>query len=260
MRLLCCYLSILFRSQMQYRTSFWLLATGQFFLPFTTLAGIWFLFDRFGSIRGWEFPEVAICFAVIHMAFAISECFARGFDTFSSLVVSGEFDRLLVRPRSTILQVLGSRFEFTRIGRLAQSLIVLIWAIAHASIDWTLLKGCTLVLMILSGTIIFAGILILAATMCFWTVQGLEVANILTDGGKELAQYPLQIYERWVVRFFTFIIPFGCVNYLPLQYLLGRTDGHGLLYALTPLGGLVFFIPCLFIWRIGVRHYRSTGS
>jgi len=260
MKLFLGYLSILFRSQMQYKTSFWLLTAGQFFIPFTTFAGIWFLFDRFGTLQGWEFYEVAICFAVIHMAFAISECFARGFDSFSSLVVSGDFDRLLVRPRSTVLQVLGSRFEFTRIGRLVQSLIVLIWAVVNVSLDWTPLKLITLILMVISGTVIFAGILILAATMCFWTVQGLEVVNILTNGGRELAQYPLQIYERWVVRLFTFVIPFGCINYLPLLYILGRTDGHDLLYALTPLAGLLFFIPCLFVWQFGVRHYRSTGS
>jgi ABC-2 type transport system permease protein len=260
MKLFMRYLSILFRSQMQYKTSFWLLTVGQFFTPFTMIAGIWFLFERFGSLRGWDFHEVAICFAVIHMAFAISECFARGFDTFASLIVSGDFDRLLVRPRSTFLQVLGSKFEFTRIGRLAQSSIVLIWATASASIDWTPLKALTLGLMILSGTIIFAGIFILVATLCFWTVQGLEIANILTNGGKEMAQYPLQIYERWVVRFFTFIIPFGCVNYLPLQYILGRTDGDEMFYSLTPLAGFLFFFLCLIVWQFGVRHYRSTGS
>lgn len=29
---------------------------------------------------------------------------------------------------------------------------------------------------------------------------------------------------------------------------------------LAPLVGPVFLVLCLQIWRIGVRHYRSTGS
>lgn len=260
MRLYGKYILILFKSQMQYRTSFWLLSIGQFLVPFSIFAGLYFLFERFGQIKGWAFHEVALCFAIIHMAFAISECFARGFDSFSSLVGNGDFDRVLVRPRSTVLQVLGSKFEFTRVGRLLQSVIVLCWAISRLSLEWTLLKAVTLVFMVASGVFIFTGIFMLAATMCFWTIQGLEIANIFTDGGREMAQYPLGIYQKWVTRFFTFIIPFGCVNYLPLLYLLDKTSGNDLPYMLAPAAGILFILPCLLVWRIGVRHYRSTGS
>jgi ABC-2 type transport system permease protein len=254
------YISIILKSQLQYRTSFWLLCLGQFLVPFSLFAGLYFLFARFGSLKGWDFYEVALCFSIIHMAFAISECCARGFDGFSSLVVNGDFDRVLVRPRGTILQVLGARFEFSRIGRLVQSLGVLIWAVATLPVYWNAMKVVTLVLMVLSGVFVFSGIFMLAATLCFWTIQGLEVANIFTDGGREMAQYPLGIYKKWVVRFFTFVIPFGCVNYLPLMYLLNKTTGNGFWYMLTPLFGILFIIPCLFLWRFGVRHYRSTGS
>jgi ABC-2 type transport system permease protein len=254
------YISIILKSQLQYRTSFWLLCLGQFLVPFSLFAGLYFLFARFGSLKGWDFYEVALCFSIIHMAFAISECCARGFDGFSSLVVNGDFDRVLVRPRGTILQVLGARFEFSRIGRLVQSLSVLIWAVATLPVYWNAMKVVTLVLMVLSGVFVFSGIFMLAATLCFWTIQGLEVANIFTDGGREMAQYPLGIYKKWVVRFFTFVIPFGCVNYLPLMYLLNKTTGNGFWYMLTPLFGILFIIPCLFLWRFGVRHYRSTGS
>ncbi|MFC5471746.1 ABC transporter permease [Cohnella suwonensis] len=260
MKLFGKYLLILFKSQMQYRASFWLLSFGQFFIPFSVFAGLYFMFERFGQIQGWQFYEVALCFGVIHMAFSISECFGRGFDMFSSLVASGDFDRLLVRPRGTVVQVLGSKFEFTRIGRLLQSLIVLGWAIAGLDVSWTLPKIVTLILMIASGVFIFTGIFILVAAMCFWTIQGLEIANIFTDGGREMAQYPLNIYQKWVVRFFTYVIPFGCANYLPLLYVLGKTDGSPLPYMLSPLAGFAFIVPCLLVWRIGVRHYRSTGS
>ncbi|WP_400246836.1 ABC transporter permease [Niallia sp. JL1B1071] len=260
MKLYFQYLLVLFKSQMQYRTSFWLLSLGQFLVPFSAFAGLYFLFERFGQIKGWDFYEVALCFAIIHMAFALSECFARGFDNFSSLVASGNFDRLLVRPRTTFVQVLGSKFEFTRVGRLLQSVIVLAWALSNLAIDWSLMKILTLLLMIMSGVFIFTGIFILAATLSFWTIQGLEIANIFTDGGREMAQYPLNIYQKWVTRFFTFVIPFGSVNYFPLLYLLGKGGKAEWLYMLTPLAGILFILPCIFVWIVGVRHYRSTGS
>ncbi|HEX2927984.1 MAG TPA: ABC-2 family transporter protein, partial [Ruminiclostridium sp.] len=125
MKLYLKYMSIILKSQLQYRVSFVLLSLGQFFVPFSIFAGLYFLFERFGQIKQWNFYEVALCFAVIHLAFSISECFARGFDSFSGIISNGEFDRVLVRPRSTVLQILGAKFEFSRIGRFVQSVIVL---------------------------------------------------------------------------------------------------------------------------------------
>lgn len=260
MKLYFKYIKILFKAQLQYRGSFLMLSFGQFFIPFSVFAGLYFLFERFGSIKGWSFFEVALCFSVIHIAFSVSECCARGFDTFSSLVSSGDFDRLLVRPRSTVVQVMGSKFEFSRIGRLLQGAVVFIWAILNLTIEWNVYKAITLALMLVSGVFVFTGILILAASLCFWTIQAIEVSNIFTHGGREMSQYPLSIYKKWVTRFFTFVVPFGCVNYLPLMYILDKAEGAGPLYTLIPLYGIAFIAPCLFIWRFGVKHYRSSGS
>jgi ABC-2 type transport system permease protein len=47
---------------------------------------------------------------------------------------------------------------------------------------------------------------------------------------------------------------------LPLLYLLDKTEGGGIPYMLAPIAGIIFLIPCLLVWQIGVRHYRSTGS
>ncbi|GLX69435.1 ABC transporter permease [Paenibacillus glycanilyticus] len=254
------YVAILFKSQTQYRLSFWLLAIGQALTPLTVFAGLYFMFAQFGQVKGWSFYEAALCYAIVGLSFALAETFARGFDMFSTLVASGDFDRLLVRPRSTVLQVLGSRFEFARLGRMLQSLIILLWSLNKLPLTLTAPKLLTLILMIVCGTLIFAGIFIATASFSFWTIQGLEVANVFTDGGREMAKYPLSIYEKWVAVFFTYIIPLGCVNYLPLLYILGRTDGHEILYMLSPLAGIVFIIPCLLLWKIGVRHYCSTGS
>jgi ABC-2 type transport system permease protein len=248
------------KSFLQYRVSMWLTIVGQFFVSFFGFLGIYLLFDRFGTLDGWTLGEVALCFAVVTTAFAITECCARGFDTFASSVTAGDFDRVLLRPRSTVLQIFGASFEITRIGRLLQSLVVFALAISWLDITWTFAKILTLVLMIVSGVFIFTGVFILGATICFFTVQGLEVVNIFTDGGREIASYPLTIFIKWLARFFTFIIPFGCFNYLPLLYLTGRADGKGILYMLTPLLGMLFIVPCLLVWHWGVRHYLSTGN
>ncbi|WP_425449037.1 ABC transporter permease [Dethiothermospora halolimnae] len=260
MKLYFKYVSILFKSQMEYRTSFILLSIGQFFVPFLTFISIFLLFQRFSNIAGWSLYEVSLCYAVTHIGFSLSECFVRGFDSFSSLVINGDFDRILVRPRTTILQVLGSKFEFTRVGRLSQSLIVLVFSIINLNLDWDVYKVVTLLLMILSGIFIFSGIYMIGATLCFWTIEGIEVINIFTDGGREISQYPLSIYKDWIKKFFTYVIPFGTVNYLPLMFILDKIDGNKFMYMISPVLGMLFIIPCVLIWCFGVKHYKSTGS
>jgi ABC-2 type transport system permease protein len=237
-----------------------LLAAAQFFTSLFYFVSIWLLFEHFGSIAGWTFTEVSICFAVTNISFAAAECLARGFDIFSGMVVRGDFDRVLLRPRSTVIQILGSGFEITRVGRLIQGIIVLALVFFRAEELWQVDKMITIIMMIAGGTAVFSGVFILGATVCFFTVEGLEFINIFTDGGREIASYPLPVYGKWVRRFFTFIIPFGCINYLPLMYLMGRDVQYPLLYMLTPLLGFLFIFPCLLVWRFGVRHYVSTGS
>jgi ABC-2 type transport system permease protein len=248
------------RSLLEYRLSTCLMALAQFCTAFSWFLSIGLLFRRFGGIAGWTFAEAGLCFAVTTIAFSLSECFARGFDSFSGMVIRGEFDRVLLRPRSTIVQVLGTRIDITRAGRLVEALVVLFVMIPQTGISWDGVKVLTLVLMILGGAAVFSGIFILGATVCFFTLEGLEIINIFTDGGRELASYPLPVYGRWIQRFFTFIIPFGCVNYLPLLFLTGRAEHPSPLFALIPLAGFVFLLPCLLVWRAGVRRYTSSGS
>lgn len=105
MKLYFHYISIVLRSTMQYRASFFLMVTGRFLLSFNGILGVYFMLSRFGQVKGYTFGEVFLCFSVIQMDFALAECIGGGFAGFASIVLQGEFDRILLRPHSTILQV-----------------------------------------------------------------------------------------------------------------------------------------------------------
>ena len=260
MKLYAKYISLLLKSQFQYKVSFLLTVLTQFIQPFALFAGIYLLFERFGNIKGWTLYEVFMCHSVVGVCFALSTCVARGFDVFANMIRTASFDRILVRPRGTILQVLGSSLDLKRTGHLMQAAIVLFIAISGADISWDFARVVMLINMILGGSVIFSGVYMLQATAAFWTIEALEVGNVFTHGMKEHASYPLSIFPKWITVFFTFIIPFGTINYLPLQYLLGKIDGIGWLYALVPLLGALFILPCIMAWRFGVSKYSSAGS
>ena len=94
------------------------------------LVAIWVLFARFGAVDGWRFGDVAMFFGLVSISFAIADFLSRGFDVLGAeFIKTGNFDRILLRPRTATLQLIGHDFRFNRAGRLAQGLVVT--AIGH---------------------------------------------------------------------------------------------------------------------------------
>lgn len=263
LRLYMHYLSQSVRSQMQYRASFIMLSFGHFLTTGVEFLAIAALFARFKHIQGWTLPEVAFLYGLINISFAFADAASRGFDIFGTMVKSGDFDRLLLRPRSTALQLAGHELTLRRVGRMLQGLAVFSWASYTLDIAWSMPKIYLVFIAIFGGACLFIGLMVIQATIAFWTTESLELMNTMTYGGVETAQYPLPIYRSYFRKFFTYIIPLACVNYLPALAILERGDPLGfpvILQWIAPLICVIFLIIALQIWKIGVRHYRSTGS
>jgi ABC-2 type transport system permease protein len=262
-RLYLRYVDFSLRSQMEYRGSFLMQAFSHFAVTGLEFLGLAALFQRFGQIQGWTLPQIGLFYGIISVSFAIVEGVARGFDIFSRYVNTGDFDRILLRPRSTALQVLGRELQLMRAGRLFQGMIVLTWSALILDIQWTAGSIVLLFWAIAGGVCVFGGLFILQATMCFWTTESLEIVNCTTYGGVDAAQFPLTIYRPWFRAFFTFVIPLAAINYFPAHAILNRADplGSPLWFQwISPVIGVIFLMACLKFWRFGVKRYTSTGS
>lgn len=246
------------KSQLEYRLSFILTLISQIGVFFTYYFMTVALFQKFDNIKGFTLYEVLLCFSIIHFGFAFNETFFRGIDKFDKFIIDGSLDRLLVRPINILFQVICSEMDFVKLARLFQALIVFFIAINHLNIEWNITNIILIIAMFLSSIILFFGIFLLMASYCFITIHGLEVRNLLTDGGKQLSQYPIGIFRKGFIFIFSFIIPYASVNYYPLLYLLGRTNN--ILYLLSPLLVVIYLIPCFISFNIGLKHYSSTGS
>jgi ABC-2 type transport system permease protein len=257
------YLSQSIKSQLEYRASTFMQITGQFLINIIEFTGVWALFSRFGTLKGWTLEEVAFCYGLVHTIFALFDFFFRGFDIVGNLIRSGQFDRYLLRPRTLILQLLGYELTLRRLGRLAQGLVIFFWALSRLSIQWTGGKILLLAYTVPCGILFFGALCVFQASLSVKSVQSLEFMNVLTYGGVQSVQYPLSIYTDFFRRFFTFVIPLGCVTYYPSLIILERTDslmawqGFGWI---SPLGGIIIFGLSLLFWKRAVRWYVSTGS
>jgi ABC-2 type transport system permease protein len=256
------YIGVSIRSEMLYPTSFLLRLNSQFIVTIIEFVGVWVLFQRFHHVRGWSFAQVALFYAVTSVAFALADGLSRGFDSMGPMLIkTGNFDRILLRPRSSALQITGREFALSSAGRLAQALVALVVAVGLLRPHWGVGEVLLIAWSIAGGTSLFFSLKMMEGVLAFWTTEGLEVANTLTYGGEAAAQFPLDIYAAWFRKFLLYFVPIGCSLYLPVALLLGHDTGApAWLAAAGPLTGFAFLAVAQAAWAFGLRHYTSTGS
>ncbi len=254
------YVSMHLKSSFEYRLNMLMISFSQVFISIGELLSVYFLFKQFNSVGSWGFYETALMFGVITTVFSLVECFGRGYDSFAMLIKKGDLDRMLVRPVNIHKQIFGSKIEFVKLSRTVLGIIVSVIALINLNISWDFWKVLVLILTFACGCFVVLGVFMIGAGISIFTVENLEFINILTDGSKELAFYPIDIYKKWLTRIFTFIIPVACFNYLPLCFLTGKGSLSPIIYGLSPLFGMLFFIPCLLIFNACLKKYQSTGT
>ena len=246
------------KSQMQYRMSFFMTVLGQFLTAFASFFSLAFIFERIDAVDGFTYGQVFLCFAVVVSAFSVGELFGGGLAAFSRILGDGSFDRALVRPRPVLLQILVPNFDFTRLGLLVQAAVVLCWAVPASGVAWTVPKALALVLMIVCGAVVFFAMFLLKAACTFFTTESVQFLDIFTYGARQFGRYPFSVYGKQVLWVLTFVVPLALFQYYPLLYLVGRSSAAWLM--LLPLAAALVLVPCLLLFRFGVKRYKSTWS
>ncbi len=253
------------QSQLQYRASFVFEILSTAFIVFVEFLAVAVVFERFEHIKGWTLGEVALLWAMVEISFGLMDMLFQGFDppVFAEKIRLGTFDQLLLRPVNITLQVLASELELRRIGKIILGIAIFFLALNLTDIEWTWIKVALIPCMILSMTMFFAALFMFGSTITFWTVQSIDLLKILTYGGSYLMTYPMHIYQNWMRRIFTFIIPAIFLNYYPALYILDKPDPFNF-PSFAPFIGIALAAMMLLLayrfWIFGIRHYQSTGS
>lgn len=251
------------RGQMSYRASFLMQCLAQAVNQLAELAIILVLFNRVSALGGFSVSEVVLMYAIAGTAFGIADLVAGQLDELPTYIRTGTFDMLLLRPLSTLAQMMASDLHLRKVGRIAAGVGALVYALGHNDIAWSVWTAGLVVLAPISGAVIFSAIWVAANAVCFWVVDGQELANTVTYGSNAFTSYPATVFGPWLRRFFAFVIPGAFVAYYPALALLDRPDplgGPALLGWISPLVAVAAAVLAGLVWRTAVRHYRGTGS
>jgi ABC-type Na+ transport system ATPase subunit NatA len=134
----------------------------------------------------------------------------------------------------------------------------LIYSSNQLNLHWTAGSIALLILLVLSSSLVVAGIILLASVIGFWTLNP-NFALIFIFRIKDRSHIPLNVYNDLIKFLFTFILPIGYVAYYPVKMLL-RPDEIDFLVYLSPVMGLLVFTLAYFVWVRAASYYAGTGS
>lgn len=222
--------------------------------------GLIFLFSRFGSIGRWSMESILLIYAMAVTSFGLAETFCRGFDYFPwRMIRTGDFDRVLLRPRSLIVQIAGSYFHIHRLSRVICGSSSILWCLWKLGVSPTPLNIATILLALAGGFMAYMGVFVMTSGIAFFTIQGLDWIYIFTNASYQVTRCPMDYMPKVLRYLFTFFMPMLVISYYPAAAVCGW--GEGYLKGLLALpSGFAFLMFSTLVWRYGVRHYKSTGS
>ena len=121
-----------------------------------------------------------------------------------------------------------------------------------------------IVIVKLIGAILIQGsVMIFTGALCFRFVRSVAVMDVCIYSIRGFLRYPVSIYPNAVQIFLTVIIPYGFVNFYPVEALLGKQENFVPLW-IADMGGIVIgtlliILSYKFFMRY-VNMYQSTGS
>ena len=220
---------------------------------------------QFKTLLGWNFWELVFMYNFWLFGHGFYSTFFRNIENLQTLVVSGDFDKLLVKPVNPLVQLIGSQFYFYGAGDWIISGTMLTLAYFQLHLSWGPVELAFFLISIPTAFLIETALSLILASLAFWLNKTEGLNWLVFQFNYGLTQkYPIDIYFPGFQVILTFIFPFAFMNYFPGVVLLGRM-GDKVLFApwvhfIGPLVAVVFCAVALIIWNRGIRVYKSSGS
>lgn len=254
------------RSQRVYRVSFATEVAASLLFGLIEFAEVWVVFGHVTSLGGLTFAQILLLFGLAHVGYAVSQILVGHVDSLPTYLRAGTLDTFCVRPLSLLGQLLTSDLQLRRLGWGAVGVGALVAGLLANDIAWSPGRVALLALALTSSVAIFSGIFVWAAALQFWLLDGAEVTNAFTYGGRYASQQPTSILPWPLVVTFALAVPVAFTGYVPTLALLGLPAPatypwlQPTLAWAGPLVAAWAWLVALGLWRLGARHYHGGGG
>lgn len=214
------------------------------------------LVAKTGPIRGYDADRMLLFFLTFNLIDTVTQLLFREVYRFRSLVVTGDFDLVLVKPMHPLFRALAGGADPIDLIMLGPYVIMVGVVMSRLGIanPWSVTAYG---LLVANGILIAAGfhILVLSATI---VTSEIDHTIMIYRDLSGMGRVPVDIYREPVRSVITFFVPVGIMMTFPAKAFLGLLSPAA--YATSILVGIGFVILSLRVWRSAVMRYASASS
>ncbi len=214
------------------------------------------LFSKANIIANYTLMQGLFFFLTFNLIDTTTQLFFREVYRFRQLVVTGDFDLVLVKPINALFRALAGGADPLDLFMLVPYIGALFYVGSKLGPLSYLSIGMYLVLLI-NGFLIATAFHILVLALAIMTTE-IDHAVMIYRDLTSMGRVPVDIYREPLRSIITFAIPVGVMMTFPAKAFLGLLTPE--IIALSLLLGVVFFLVCLRIWRYSLSKYSSASS
>ena len=214
------------------------------------------LFSQTKTIAGYNAREIVFFFLTFNFIDTVTQLFFREVYRFRPLVVSGNFDLVLVKPISPLFRALAGGADPLDLFML----VPYIGAIIYVGLFLTKfsLPAILLYLLLLVNSFLIAtGFHVLVLSLAVVTTEIDHTIMIYRDL-TSMGRVPVDIYREPLRLILTFIIPVGIMMTIPAKAFFGLIAPGFAVVTFTV--GLTFLYFSVKLWRFALSRYSSASS
>lgn len=218
-------------------------------------AFIYFLLNGTKSLAGYSLHQTIFFFLTFNLIDVVSQFLFREVYRFRPLIVSGDFDLILVKPINVLFRVLFGGADLIDLITIPPLIISVFYV--GSLLNPGILHTTLYILLLLNGFLISTAFHIAVLALGIVTLEIDHTIMIFRDM-VSLGKLPVDIYKEPLRSILTFLLPIGAMITFPAKALMNLISWQAVLASF--LVGAVSVIASMKLWRWALTKYSSASS
>jgi len=221
-----------------------------FFLIF-----IFFLVKGAEKLAGYSVNQTVFFFLTFNLVDILAQFLFREVYRFRHLLISGDFDLVLVKPINTLFRVLMGGADVIDLITIPPLLLAVVYI--GRSLNPTTAQIFLYSLLIINSLFIASAFHIAVVSLGILTLE-IDHTILIYRDLVNLGKFPVDIYKEPLRGILTYFIPVGVMITFPAKALIGMVSPTGVLISFV-LGAVLLFASIKF-WHWALKFYTSAST
>jgi ABC-2 type transport system permease protein len=207
------------------------------------------------ALAGYSIQQTVFFFLTFNVVDILAQFLFREVYRFRPMLVSGDFDLVMVKPMSSLFRVLMGGADVIDLVTIPP-LFIAVWYVGSL-LQPDVSQVILYLGLVINGLIIATAFHIAVLSLGIITFEIDHTIMIYRDI-TNLGRLPVDIYKQPLRGVLMFLVPVGTMVTLPAKSLMGLVSPIGVFSSFV-LGTTAMFVSLRF-WKVALRRYSSASS